>query len=286
MAKRNSLAGEFFWVDRWSASTAFYLPIEARGLYREMLSQAWLRGAKLPKAPEAIRRIVGVTDAEWERSWPLVSPYWAVRGDWIVNETQLEIYADSMLIHSVKSEGGKVGAQRRWDAYRERQAARTPNRSPIATPSSKTDALPMLSGSGSGSRTTTTPKPELPGLPAECSKHYYKPACERGLCVYGRLHQEFVRKIGGDVPTANQKVLKFYERVMKALGSKEVTEDAYAFWRREFEDQGKKSRPSSSVPGADETQREIAKRREQAAEADKDREKVLARMRPAGVVTR
>jgi uncharacterized protein YdaU (DUF1376 family) len=274
MAKRNSLAGEFFWVDRWNASTAFYLPVEARGLYREMLSQAWLRGAKLPKAPEAIKRIVGATDAEWERSWPLVSPYWAVRGDLIVNETQLEIYDESLRLHEKKVEGGRLGGMTRVANAQRKESLKES----LKDASSKPSRVPQLSGSVSVSRSTTTTQPALPELPKECSKHYYRPACERGLCVYGRLHQEFVRKIGGDVPTANQKAIAFYTRTIKALGVKPVAEDAYTFWRREFEEQGKKSKPSSSIPGADETQREIAARREMAAAADKDRDTVLSKI--------
>ena len=87
-------AGEFFWVDRWMASRAFLLPMDARGLYREMLSQAWLRGARLPADEEAIRRAVGATEAEWARCWPLVERFWKRDGDSLVNETQLKVYAE------------------------------------------------------------------------------------------------------------------------------------------------------------------------------------------------
>ena len=33
------------------ATSGFLLPMEARGLYREMLTQAWMRGARLPNDP-------------------------------------------------------------------------------------------------------------------------------------------------------------------------------------------------------------------------------------------
>jgi len=89
------MLGEMFWVDRWTGSSAFLLPLEARGLYREMLSQAWRRGAQLPNDPDAVKRAVGAADAEWERTWPLVRPYWHVEGDVIYNPTQRRLYAEA-----------------------------------------------------------------------------------------------------------------------------------------------------------------------------------------------
>lgn len=84
---------EQFAHDRWSGSSGFLLPMEPRGLYREMLTQAWRRGARLPNDPEAIRRACGCTTDEWERCWPLVSRYWREDGADLVNETQVELYA-------------------------------------------------------------------------------------------------------------------------------------------------------------------------------------------------
>lgn len=92
----DKMRGEWFWCDRWMGSSAFLLPLEARGLYREMLTQAWLRGARLPNDHGAIRRAVGADPEEWARAWPHVSKYWRVDGEDIVNDTQLEIYAETL----------------------------------------------------------------------------------------------------------------------------------------------------------------------------------------------
>jgi uncharacterized protein YdaU (DUF1376 family) len=91
----DKLLAEWFWTDRWMGSSAFLLPLEARGLYREMLTQAWRRGAQLPNDPEAIRRAIGATIGEWRRAWPTVQRFWRVSGDRLVNDTQLEIFADA-----------------------------------------------------------------------------------------------------------------------------------------------------------------------------------------------
>lgn len=93
---KNKLAAEWFWTDRWTLSRAFHLSLEARGLYREMLSQAWIRGAKLPTDPVAIQRIVGATADEWTRAWPFVEPFWIRRGDALINETQVAIYLEAL----------------------------------------------------------------------------------------------------------------------------------------------------------------------------------------------
>ena len=94
MAKEKLLA-EWFWADRWSGSSAFGLPQEARGVYREMLTQAWRRGARLPNDHEQIRRLTGTTKAEWRRAWPQIERYWTVDGECLINDTQVLVYADA-----------------------------------------------------------------------------------------------------------------------------------------------------------------------------------------------
>lgn len=121
--RRNKLLAEWFWSDRWMGSSAFLLPLEERGLYREMLTQAWRRGARLPKDHESIRRAVGATEAEWTRCWPKVEPYWRVDGDSIVNDTQLEVYAKALAIHADRSRAGRLGNEARWGSQTASQTA-------------------------------------------------------------------------------------------------------------------------------------------------------------------
>ncbi len=107
----NKLLAEWFWTDRWVGSSAFMLPIEARGLYREMLSAAWRRGAKLPNDHDAIKRAVGATDEEWARCWPQIEKYFRVKRGSLVNDTQVEIYRNTMAIQSARSRAGRRGGQ-------------------------------------------------------------------------------------------------------------------------------------------------------------------------------
>ncbi len=113
---------EWFWTDRWDGSSAALLPLEARGLYREMLTQAWRRGGRLPSSPEAIKRAVRCTDAEWDRCWPLVKPYWVEKDGFLTNETQLEVLDETRKQMEARSNRGAAAAKARWGCSSNAQA--------------------------------------------------------------------------------------------------------------------------------------------------------------------
>ena len=115
MSVDQKLFAEWFWTDRWTGSSAFGLPIEARGVYREMLTQAWRRGAKLPSDHRAIQRLTGIMPDEWERCWPLVRVYWRISGEFLVNDTQLEIYKRALDTVQTNHDKAVKGATARWD---------------------------------------------------------------------------------------------------------------------------------------------------------------------------
>lgn len=109
----SKLLAEWFWTDRWIGSSGFLLPLEPRGLYREMLTQAWRRGGKLPNDHEAIRRAVGCTAAEWRRCWPKVASYWQVSGEFLINQTQSEVIVGAVSAHDSAVERGRKGGQQK-----------------------------------------------------------------------------------------------------------------------------------------------------------------------------
>jgi uncharacterized protein YdaU (DUF1376 family) len=108
------LLAEWFWIDRWMGSRGFLLPMEPRGLYREMLTQAWRRGALLPNDPEAIRRATGATPEEWQRAWALVEPFWRVEGNMLVNDTQREVYRQARMRADTAQLRAQIAAKARW----------------------------------------------------------------------------------------------------------------------------------------------------------------------------
>jgi uncharacterized protein YdaU (DUF1376 family) len=128
MARKSSqdkLLGEWFWTDRWMGSSGFLLPLEPRGLYREMLTQAWRRGARLPNDHETIQRAVGCTAAEWKRCWPKVEGHWRIDGGFLVNDTQLEVYAQCRAERERASNRGLKGAQASAQARAQARAQAT-----------------------------------------------------------------------------------------------------------------------------------------------------------------
>lgn len=119
----DKLFAEWFWTDRWTGSSAFGLPQEARGIYREMLTQAWRRECRLPNDHEQIRRITATTEREWKRSWPKVEPYWRVDGEHLVNDTQLKVYAEAKARASSAQARAQAGAQAMHEQRRSRAQA-------------------------------------------------------------------------------------------------------------------------------------------------------------------
>ena len=129
------LLAEWFWTDRWIGSSAFLLPMEARGLYREMLTQAWRRGGHLPTNHEAIRRAIGCTPKEWERSWPKIAKYWRVDGDVLVNDTQAEVYAEAERLAETRVKKASLAAEAKWIKHRAMQAEAQQNPTNLDAPS-------------------------------------------------------------------------------------------------------------------------------------------------------
>lgn len=117
----DKLLAEWFWTDRWTGSSAFLLPMEPRGLYREMLTQAWNRKCKLPAEPEAIRRATGCSLSEWKRCWPLIEKYWRRDGGYLVNDTQLGIWAEAKAANDRAIERARKGGNGRADKLRQQR---------------------------------------------------------------------------------------------------------------------------------------------------------------------
>jgi uncharacterized protein YdaU (DUF1376 family) len=109
----DKLLAEWFWTDRWIGSSGRLLPMEARGLYREMLTVAWNRKCKLPADHEEIRRATGCTLQEWKRCWPKIEKYWRRDGDCLVNDTQLSVWATANAGHERALERARKGGNGR-----------------------------------------------------------------------------------------------------------------------------------------------------------------------------
>lgn len=151
------LIAEWFLTDRWMGSSGFLLPMEARGVYREMLTQAWRRGGKLPNNHEAIKRAIGATDSEWARCWPEISQYWRTQDGCLVNDTQVAIYNEALAKAEAASKKGVKGAQASAQARAQARAQAEPEQEPEHQPPSPSPSpSPYLSLVPKETETTTT----------------------------------------------------------------------------------------------------------------------------------
>ena len=230
----DKLMAEWFWIDRWMGSSAFLLPMEARGLYREMLTQAWRRGARLPNNHEAIRRAIGATLEEWLRCWPLIERFWFVNGDDICNETQQEVYEEARARQERASSRGRAGAQARLEQRISTTQATTQVEPEIKPPSPSPSPSPSpVSDLQSPSPNVAHAPIALAGmLPRDHLKHGW--CSSRGKCVPEFLHNEFVASVGGDRRGAEQRLRAFYEAVEAGWPDGPIGDDPVKLWRREF----------------------------------------------------
>jgi uncharacterized protein YdaU (DUF1376 family) len=263
------LTGMMFWTDAWMTSRArLLMTVEERGVYLETLFAAWPLGACLPNDPQQIRLITLISEDVWNRCWPKVKLFWEDRGDVLINPKQLEVYLKAASISEVNSNRGREAAIARWE--KERARGNAPRNAPSTTPrnaQSNARAMPSVSVSESNkppnrtsavnheipraeiylSRAELPQPPDTSKLPPGCEKHLSKPACMRGVCVMPKLHDEFVRKLGGDPKRAQRLVMAFYGDVINALPSDHVIgETNWDFWRREFA--GRFEKPRGPVP--------------------------------------
>lgn len=153
--KRDKLLAEWFWTDRYDGSSAAEMNMECQGVYRSMLSRAWRRGGSLPNDHEAIQRAIRCTAEEWARCWPKVKGFWRVQGDTLVNDTQIEVYAEAVQAHERAQARAQAGAQASAQARAQARA--------------QAELSVSVSVSGTETRTETAPVPVIVESPAQAT---------------------------------------------------------------------------------------------------------------------
>lgn len=275
--KPSKLRAEWFWTDRWFGSSAIELAIEPRGLYREMLTRAWPRGARLPNNHEAIRRMTGCTVVEWRRCWPKVEPYWRVDGESLVNDTQLEIYAEAVKLFEGNSERGKKGANARWhkpeqtSGNAQASSEHMPEHEPMEWHQSPSlEVPPQKPAGGPRARGRSHGLIDPPVNHGDCIAH--GPICLRPR-VAERLNLLVFFK--GDGAALKSWAKKICERwtVRVESGAQMYTADEFEFWRREYGRDFGANQPKNDsrqdvggrcVPGVDATAALLAEHRKAA----------------------
>lgn len=195
----DKLRAEWFWCDRWATSSAFLLPVGDRGVYREMLTAAWARGASLPNDHAAIQRATGISAAEWRRHWPAVEKYWRVEGDRLVNDTQVEIFREARQAHQRASDRGKKGAQASAQARAQAATQAEPKQEPKQEPPSPSPSQKPPAKNAGGGASGIASALIRSSLEREKALKFNAFVGVR-LDVPHKLHGDFVRQLGGDEP--------------------------------------------------------------------------------------
>lgn len=237
----DKMLAEWFWTDRWMGSSAFLLPLEPRGLYREMLTQAWRRGARLPADHEAIRRAVGCSIAEWKRCWPAVERYWRLDRDGYVNDTQVAVYGEAQAKKDRASSRGRKGALARAQALAQAKLehplkAEPPSPSPSpssdqpsAAPPERTERAPRAGAHASRGMASGPLAGMLPRDHLNCRQ-----PCVR-VCLSERQHAILRSRFGGSPEKADQALDAFYAEVRAGLDPDvPIGERPWEFWDRQF----------------------------------------------------
>lgn len=210
----DKIRAEWFWADRWTTSRGHTLPVGPRGVYREMLTQAWLREAKLPNNHEEICRICAFTKKEWQAHWPKVKPFWIVDGAFLVNVTQVVVYAEALEAANAKFKRAQAGGKASAQAQEERRGT---------------------------------------GTPAVPEGHQKHAVCGR-VCLHQKQFAEFVSKLGLELELAMTEVRRWAAGVLQEWteGAKRdvvVQGSIFDFWNARWQEwQGTPPKIAKSVP--------------------------------------
>jgi len=106
--EKDFLPGELRYTSNWRGSPLQMLPLGARGLYSEMLTQAWATRGRLEMTSEdEIMRLVRAMPEEWALAWPRIRHYWvaivdpATGAEVLANRKQLEVYLGALKAREV-----------------------------------------------------------------------------------------------------------------------------------------------------------------------------------------
>jgi hypothetical protein len=70
------------------------------------------------------------------------------------------------------------------------------------------------------------------------------------MCVPRQLHEDFVRRMGGDAVSADKALRAWYEREAKRWGEQEIGSDRYKFWNANYAEWRKSSAATSASVAA------------------------------------
>jgi uncharacterized protein YdaU (DUF1376 family) len=142
------------WFPRDFIASTRALRIAERGAYRELLDFQWEMG-RLPRAPDVLARLLGITQEEFDAIWPSIAIKFMHAGEFIYNQ-RLEQHREKALSMRQKKAAGAAATNAK--RYAERHAKRVAE---VSQPASNVRDDIASPPSPSPSPISKSPKPPL-----------------------------------------------------------------------------------------------------------------------------
>src|SRR4029077_3311755 len=85
----------------------------AKGVYRDLLDAQWDMGV-LPIAPDALKRLIGASDAEWREGWDACESKFPIIGKGRENAKLAYVRGQALDRHRKHATGAKLTNEKRW----------------------------------------------------------------------------------------------------------------------------------------------------------------------------
>lgn len=203
---------------------------EQEGVYRRLLDHQWNEGS-IPADPQVLASLLPKMPRDrFVEIWPLISAKFRPRGsDRLVND-RLEVQRRQRDKY-VRTQ--KANVRKRWDKSKMQPKSGNTTVSPVVEPSQYSSSSSSTPSSTPTKNTQTPRALALAGtFPRDHLKHGW--CSSRGKCVPEFLHEEFIRSVGGDRASADQRLRVFYEAREHGWPEGPIGDDPVKLWRREF----------------------------------------------------
>lgn len=218
------------------------MSLPAAGAYWRLCCHCWLAGS-LPTDMRQLARLAGATNRQMNELWPSIGPCFVERDGALIHKRLEREREKQETYRRRQSDKGKASAAMRatlaTGLATEPQpdvnhGSTTVQPEPQPKPNSSSpisDLQSPISDLQTAVR-TYAPVALTGGLPRDHLRHGW--CSSRGKCVPDFLHEEFIRSVGGERKSADQRLRAFYEAREHGWPPGPIGDEPIKLWRHEF----------------------------------------------------
>lgn len=228
----SSPAFQFYPKDFLTDVKQIAMSLPEAGAYWRLCCHCWLAGS-LPMDLQQLGRLCGATKRQMTEMWPTISPCFLER-DGVLIHKRLEREREKQESYRRRqSDKGKASAASRSTKTQPDGNHGSTTVQPEAQPKLNSPISDLQSPISSLQTAVTYAPVALAGkLPRDHVKHGW--CSSRGKCVPEFLHEEFIRSVGGERKSADQRLCAFYAAVEAGWAPGPIGDDPLRLWRKEF----------------------------------------------------